>query len=264
MIEIEPDSIHAWTIRTQTDMKDDRRHNEQPSARGAKHLSRDTGDCLCCADTASARRAAWIRVLQLTGSAEAEGGANPVAVLRAAARRLAQHFGGACLIWLRRQRNQLVPVALEHTDPEARALLRWLWQRNNAATTDAFGTEILQTGLPIVMPAVSSATLALWTHPAFTPYFARHEVISLLVVPLLCGDRVAGTIAVWREMPRAAFERLDVGFLEDTAQLLASAVTVRTPLTEPCAPGERRGLGQPPARIISLSRRPHRGAEDGA
>jgi hypothetical protein len=74
------------------------------------------------------------------------------------------------------------------------------------------------------MPLVSSATLRLWTHPSADRYLERFAVKSLIVLPVRHVDRVAGSIAVWREEPCAAFDEQSLALLENVARCISDLI----------------------------------------
>ena len=155
----------------------------------------------------------------LLWAAECAGGGEFTHLAGAVARRLADAVRGGCMVLLCRHFN-FVPIAVEHVRPEPRAWLRWLGIRDQAGLTSAFTRRLLQTGEPVFMPAVSSATLRLWAHPAFDGYLERFAVTSVLLVPIGVLGRVAGIVSVWREAPCAPFDDVDVALLEDIAWAL--------------------------------------------
>src|SRR5579864_2243948 len=141
-----------------------------------------------------------------------------------AARDLARRLDGACVIRYQQRSGELLPVAIDHARPECRAWMRWLRQRSHTRFTDAFGARILQRGLPILIPAVSSATLRLWMDPAWAAYLDRYAVCTIMTVPLRSGRRLIGTVTTWREQPSAEFDERDLAFVEEAAVALADAL----------------------------------------
>jgi GAF domain-containing protein len=167
-----------------------------------------------------------VQALLLVSAAHAETGRDQGAsLLASAARRLASALGGGCTIRLRNQSELLVPAAVAHIDPERRAFLYWLTTRFvcSAPGTNAFGSKILHSNEPIFMPEVSSATLRLWTDPALAPYLHRYPVRGLMIVPLVRGRRVAGTLCVWREHPGPVFDECDLAFVEQVGLRLGDS-----------------------------------------
>jgi GAF domain-containing protein len=156
--------------------------------------------------------------LLLVHAAESDGGVNLMEFARALAKRVARHVGGGCMILLRTEAEEFMPVAVDHCRAEPRASLQWLCAAHKAALSSSFTQKLLQTGEPIAMPVVSSATLRLWVHPSFHCYLERYAVSSVLSVPLKHGGQIVGSIAVWREEPRVAFGDDDLLLIEDVAR----------------------------------------------
>lgn len=134
------------------------------------------------------------------------------------------------MIRLRNQSEMLVPAAMAHVDPERRAFLYWLMQRSgsSARSSHAFATKILHSSESIYIPAVSSATLRLWSDPAFLEYLDRYPVRGVVIVPIVRGRRVAGTVCVWREHPRPVFDECDLAFLEHVGVRLGDDIRWQT------------------------------------
>jgi GAF domain-containing protein len=92
------------------------------------------------------------------------------------------------------------------------------------AFTEAFSVQVLQSGRSILMTRVPPARLRLWTHVGYWPVLERLQIHSVLVVPVVVGRRVLGSIEASRDRTRRGYAEYDRGFLETLGRRIGIAL----------------------------------------
>lgn len=136
---------------------------------------------------------------------------------------LAVEPGQMCLVSLAcRGGDSLRPVALAHARPtESRTLRRVLGARRHTPA-DAFSREVFRSGGALRMVIRSPRQVRLWLPDAYWTYVERAGVSSVLAAALRDRERIFGTLLLWRERDRPAFDEFD----QDYVTSLAARLTV--------------------------------------
>ena len=147
------------------------------------------------------------------------------AVLDTVARCLAELIGDGAVIRLLSDDGQwAVPVAVHHSDLEAREFVRDLLAKGPTRSDEGMLRPVMQSGQPLLMPVVSQEQLRASLNPELLPYLARYGIHSLLIVPLRVQGKIAGAVSLSRTMPGRPYTLEDQVLLQDLADRAASAI----------------------------------------
>lgn len=157
--------------------------------------------------------------------AELAGALSLDQTLRVITRRIVPEFADWAIVNLIDDRGDVHLSAAYHRDNELRAVLDELRGQRYANLEAHSGTaEVLRTGRPVVYENMTAAFGGESIEPPFREVFARIGYDSALIVPLLSGGRIVGTLnAVLRSSGRA-FARADVPFFEELGRRIAPAI----------------------------------------
>jgi GAF domain-containing protein len=139
-------------------------------------------------------------------------------VLDQASRVLAREPGDVCVLSLVREADDsLEPVRAVHG-----------YRRNglDVDQSDAFSRGARHERAAFRMPISDPSLLRLWLPRAYWSYVERYPLSSVLAAPMLQRGRVRGTLVLWREQPRPAFDDADQAYVAAVANRLAAAVDV--------------------------------------
>jgi PAS domain S-box-containing protein len=157
--------------------------------------------------------------------AELAGALSLDQTLRVITRRIVPEFADWAIVNLIDDRGDVRLSAAYHRDAPLRAALDELRGQPYANLAAHSGTaEVLRTGRPVVYETLTEAFGSESIDPPFREVFARIGYDSALIVPLLSGGRIVGTLnAVLRSSGRA-FARTDVPFFEELGRRIAPAI----------------------------------------
>jgi signal transduction histidine kinase len=163
-------------------------------------------------------------VLAETSHVLAQAGLDLDRVARAVVERLAESLGDLCILrLLSADETTLEPLAFHHRDPDAREALRPLIKpvpRDSGLLGPAVRSQ--QT---VWRPRISAEELLREAPTAnLRAHIERRGVHSLLIVPLLAGGRVLGTLTLLRDGPGPAFTAEDRDLVSALAGRAAAAV----------------------------------------
>ena len=146
---------------------------------------------------------------------------DPIALSTLAARVLAGEPGQMCLVSMAcRGGDGLRPVAVAHERPTESRRLQRILAPNRRTPPDAFSCEVYRSGGALRMVISSQLQLPLWLPDAYWACVERTGVSGVLAAALRDRDRVFGTLLLWRERDRPAFNELDQAYVVSLAARL--------------------------------------------
>ena len=157
--------------------------------------------------------------------AELSGALSLEQTLRVVTRSVVPEFADWALVNLIDERGDVRLAAAYHRDPDKRDMLDTLRgepYRNAAASVGT--AEVVRSGKPVVIGAVTEAVLKETVDSRFLAAFERIGSDSALLVPLFSAGKVVGTLnAVMHDSGRA-FLATDVPFFEELGRRIAPAI----------------------------------------
>ena len=150
---------------------------------------------------------------------------NYQAVLDATAQHTTEVIGDACSIRLVSDDGQWLELAsLYHPEPKTMGFLREILGTNPLRTDTGSVAQIIQTGRPMLIPAISPEQLKAIV-PATARSILEHiSIHSLLTVPLRAQGEVLGTLTLTRDQPDRPYTSEDEAFLQDLADRAALSI----------------------------------------
>ena len=146
-------------------------------------------------------------------------------VLDTMARRTTELIGDACSIHLVSDDGQWLEVAsLYHPEPKTLAGLREILGTNPLRTDTGSVAQIIQTGRPMLIPAISPEQLKVIVPSTARSILDHISIHSLLTVPLRAQGRVLGTLTMTRDQPGRPYTSEDQAFLQDLADRAAISI----------------------------------------
>src|SRR5665213_2351679 len=160
-----------------------------------------------------------------TLGAELAGALSLDQTLRVITRRIVPDFADWAMVNLIDERGEIRLASAYHRDAAARAVLDRLRDAPYAKPNAHGGTaEVLRTGRPVVYETLTEEYGRRGIDTPFREAFAEIGYDSALIVPLLSGGRIVGTLnAVLRGSGRA-YSRADVPFFEELGRRIAPAI----------------------------------------
>src|SRR5665213_2173459 len=145
--------------------------------------------------------------------------------LRVITRRIVPDFADWAMVNLIDERGEIRLASAYHRDAAARAVLDRLRDAPYAKPNAHGGTAgVLRTGRPVVYETLTEEYGRRGIDTPFREAFAEIGYDSALIVPLLSGGRIVGTLnAVLRGSGRA-YSRADVPFFEELGRRIAPAI----------------------------------------
>ena len=176
------------------------------------------------AEHARKRSDALSETSRLLGTA----GLDELAILETTAGRVVQTVGDGCAVALIDEAGEhLTPVVVHHADPDGeRAAVAALRGRTVPLGGRSAFTGVVQRRRPVLLPALTPELLEDAAAPEHAPFFTRAGVRGLMVVPLVVGDELLGTVMAWRDRTRTPFGEGDAGLLQETAGRAAVALAL--------------------------------------
>ncbi len=145
-------------------------------------------------------------------------------LLRTIVTRVADMVGDACIIRLvSEDGHALVPVAVDHADPEATPeLAEVVAGLRPGASTRSRGAALLSAGTEELDLDSEGQTHA--ADPGWAPYLERFGPGGLLIAPLRARGETLGELVVTRADPERPYDDDDRNLLEDVASRAALAI----------------------------------------
>jgi PAS domain S-box-containing protein len=137
---------------------------------------------------------------------------------------IAETIGDSCILHLLTANGHSAMLcAAYHVDPHACAVLR---DTVDAAfrTDGQFVSRVVQTGAPILIPHVTTASIPEPLNPYLQSYIEQFGLHSMIIVPLRIEDQVIGVLAVSREETPGVYTDDDMGFVQALADRAALAI----------------------------------------
>lgn len=154
----------------------------------------------------------------------AEVGNDLEQILNAVTVHAANYIGDACVATMIAEAgHKLQIIALHHSDPEARALLREL----TLSMSDLQGgiiDSVIQTGEPLLIPSLNPQQREAILLPEIARYAREVGIHSILIVPIKGQGGVLGTLGMSRDKPGKPYTADDQSLLLDIAQRAALAI----------------------------------------
>ncbi len=146
-------------------------------------------------------------------------------VIDLAVRRIADLFGGLCVVrLLSEDKSYLHMAAVHHPDPLHEALVRQMYgQRPQPAQQGLMG-RVIQTGIPILYTASGEQSVREAVAPVYWEYLERANIVSLMAVPLRAQGNTLGVIALNCDASARPYTDDDKNFLLELADRVALAV----------------------------------------
>jgi PAS domain S-box-containing protein len=147
------------------------------------------------------------------------------AVLDATSRHTTELIGDACWIRLVSDDGQWLELAsLYHPQPKTLAFLRDILGTNPLRTDTGSVAQIIQTGRPMLIPAISPEQLKAIVPATAWSILEHTSIHSLLTVPLRAQGEVLGTLTLTRDQPNRPYTPEDEVFLQDLADRAGFAI----------------------------------------
>ena len=144
------------------------------------------------------------------------------AVLNQVAERVGKTIGDVCQISLIED-NLISGVATYHPDPEGQRLLAAAGGESRDPDTLGLGPVIAQKS-PILVPNFQAPRVEDVQSPGFRAYLERFGAYSLILAPLLVGERVAGVVAATRLTADKPYNETDLDFFTQLTGTAAQAI----------------------------------------
>ena len=145
--------------------------------------------------------------------------------LATVARQTAEILGDGCIIRLVADDGTwFLPAAVYHPDPDALALLTDLLTATKHRVDEGLVGQVAAAGQPLLLASPAPDDLRARLKPAFWPYLDRFGIGTALVVPLIAGKTVIGTVFTWRAARDRPYQQDDLAFLQDLADRATLAI----------------------------------------
>jgi diguanylate cyclase (GGDEF)-like protein/PAS domain S-box-containing protein len=152
------------------------------------------------------------------------GGDTP-RLLDVVARRVAEVLGDACVLTVLADDGQtLEPRAIFHADPEVRDYIRELLGSETYRVGHGVAGTVAADRRPFVIGEVDPALLAPALEPRSREFLDRHQIRSLMVVPMVGYGDLLGTLGAVRMASEAPYDDEDLMVLEALAERAALAL----------------------------------------
>lgn len=161
------------------------------------------------------------------------------AVLETVAETVVDEIGDACVVSVVSPDGHLVhPVVVRHSDPEAQAFIEELVGSVPYPVGEGIAGQVAATGQPVLLPEVPPQRLE-EMKPEFRGYEERYGIRSLVIVPMLVGETVVGTLVAVRNTTGHPYTRDDLELLQALAEQ-AGVVIDNARLIDALQESERR------------------------
>jgi PAS domain-containing protein len=154
-----------------------------------------------------------------------EKGTNPEKLFDIIAFRVSEYIGDMCIITrMSEDRNWLLPAAVYHPDPEARAIFKTLFTDKKIRLGEGNVGKVALTGKPVLVPGNLLSRVKSEISAEFQPYLDKYGLYEYLIVPIKLNSSVIGTIGIMRLEPGTYYSVGDQAFLEEISTRAAMAI----------------------------------------
>ncbi len=136
-------------------------------------------------------------------------------ILKETARYCAELTGDACVVQLAgHDSTDLEVVAFYNPEPEYREAARRLFV-GKRVPRDGIGARVLESGSAVLLSEDAPEDLPLIASPVYQEFLSRFPVHSLIAVPLMHREQVAGVVSLLRHSPHGPYTEDNLYFLRD-------------------------------------------------
>jgi two-component system, NtrC family, sensor kinase len=154
-----------------------------------------------------------------------EAGPDYQSMLELISRSIATQIGDACIIFMVSEKtDDLEPVASFHSDPEILDSIRQSLPLLQNKIKKRLVDQIYSTDQPLLIPETTQEWQNVLNEEQFLPYFEKHTVSSVAVVPINIQGKIIGSLALFREKPGHPFAQEDLVMLKSLASRIALAI----------------------------------------
>jgi PAS domain S-box-containing protein len=147
-------------------------------------------------------------------------------VLDIITRSAAECIGDSCIIYLLSEDGQwLTPSAINYPDPVERQRLEKAIATLSLHVGEGLAGQVIQTGKPLMLPAVTPEQLASTSVPDAPPVVEALQLSHALVVPLIQDGKSFGTLGLYRGPQGVPYTPADMQFLESLADRAVFSIT---------------------------------------
>jgi PAS domain S-box-containing protein len=118
----------------------------------------------------------------------------------------------------------LLPVAMHHPDPEARAMLQSILGTIRIPVGNGVAGKVSLSAEPALVSGIPGEEMKRMVNPEFRAFMDRFGVNDFLIVPMKTDGQVIGTIGLMRVRQSQTYTREDQAFLEVIAGRAAMAI----------------------------------------
>ena len=147
------------------------------------------------------------------------------ALLRLLAQHVVDLLGDGCVLTtVTPDGTELHPSAIVHRDPVVADAMHAVLSRPNTRIGEGIAGTVAADRRPIVMNDLEPQTITETTPARFLPFVRDHPIRSMLIVPLVAGGELVGTLGSLRTSSDAPYTPEDLSLMEALADRAAHAV----------------------------------------
>lgn len=147
------------------------------------------------------------------------------AVLETVASTVVDAIGDACIVTVVSPDGAMVhPVVVRHPDPATQEFMERLLGSVPYRVGEGLAGKVAATGEPVLLPVIPPEAAGSWVKPEYREYWERHPICGLLIVPLVVGEVVVGTLGAVRNVPDHPYTERDLALMEALAGRAAVAI----------------------------------------
>ena len=155
----------------------------------------------------------------------AEAGHDIDAVVGSLAEHMTRHIGDWSVVRLISDDGVwLNPVAIHHSDSEARAALDQMFMQDPLRTNEGMTGSVASTGEALMISTIDPEMLRKRIKPEYRRWMDRYAMYAVLIVPMRRRNQVVGTIAMFRGTPDSPYTDEDRLFAQNIADRAALAL----------------------------------------
>lgn len=147
------------------------------------------------------------------------------ALLRTIAERVVAVIGDGCVLTrVDEDRTELRPEAVLHVDPVVGEAMRAVLADGHVRIGEGIVGSVAADRRAVLLNDLEPETLAGATPARFLPFLRDHPMRALMIVPLVAGEEVLGTLGAIRTRTDEGYSAVDLRMLEALAERAALAI----------------------------------------
>ena len=154
-----------------------------------------------------------------------ERGRDLPALLRIIAERVVEVIGEGCVLTrVTEDGAELRPEVIIHADEEVGDAMRAVLGASNVRMGEGIAGSVAADRHPVLLNDLEPETIAGATPERFLPFLQDHRMRALMIVPLVAGEELFGTLGAVRTSSAEGYTSADLRMLEALAERAALAI----------------------------------------